>query len=124
MSSRRLIVRISGPSTEVLDFLRNKEGILYAEILKEQRDSDATTYLIEGQPNIDIRKNLFFAMAEKSWPIVGLESVGMSLEDIFIKLITAKPGKNKAVRLDSAGGEDGQGFDTTGDDTDNTEEQQ
>ena len=86
----------------MLKFLRNKEGILYVEILKEQRgDGDATSYLIEGQPNVDIRKPLFFSMAEKGWPIVGLENVGMSLEDIFIKLITGKS-KGKAVRLNEA----------------------
>ena len=106
MSSRRIMARISGPSTEVLSFLRNKEGILYAEILREQKDSDSTAYLIEGQPNSDIRKMLFFAMSEQGWPIVGLESVGMSLEDIFIKLVTGKPGKTRAVRLDTTAGED------------------
>jgi len=105
ISSRRHIVKISGPQNDVLNFLRNKEGILYAEILKEQRDSGATSYLIEGQPNIDIRKPLFYSMAEKGWPIVGLENVGMSLEDIFIKLITAKPGKNRVVRLNSSNDE-------------------
>jgi len=106
MSSRRLMARISGPSAEILDFLRNKEGIMYAEILKEQRDSDSTSYLIEGQPNIDIRKMLFWAMSEQGWPIVGLESVGMSLEDIFIKLVTGKPGKTRAVRLNETAGDD------------------
>ena len=105
MSSRRLMARISGPSAEILEFLRNKEGILYAEILKDQRDSESTSYLIEGQPNVDIRKTLFFAMAEKGWAIVGLESVGMSLEDIFIKLVTRKP-KDRNIRLEQSAGDD------------------
>ena len=104
MSSRRILVRISGPSQDVLNFLRNKEGILYAEILKEQRDLDSTSYLIEGQPNVDVRKSLFFSMAEQGWPILGLEGVGMSLEDIFIKLITGKPGKNRN-QIEDTGGE-------------------
>ena len=103
MSSRRILARISGPQNDVLNFLRNKEGILYAEILKEQKDSDATTYLIEGAPNIDIRKPLFYSMAEKGWPIVGLENVGMSLEDIFIRLVTGKV-KTRSTRIDSTGG--------------------
>ena len=103
MSSRRFNVKISGPPAEVLNFLRNKEGILYAEILKEKSDYDATSYLIEGQPNIEIRKMLFFSMAEKGWPIVGLESVGMSLEDIFIKLVTGKT-RPQSRRLDPTSG--------------------
>jgi len=95
MSTRRFNVRISGPQKDVLSFLRNKEGILYAETLRDQRDSESTAYLIEGQPNVDIRKPLFFGLAEKGWPLVGIENVGMSLEDIFIKLITKKPGKGR-----------------------------
>ena len=101
MSTRRFMVKISGPPNDVLSYLRNKEGILYAETLKEQRDSDSTSYLIEAAPNIDIRKPLFFSMAEKGWPIVGLENVGMSLEDIFIKLITGKS-KGKSRQLNTS----------------------
>jgi len=110
MSSRRIMARISGPPKDVLNYLRNKEGILYAEILKEQKDLDSTSYLIEGQPNVDIRKSLFFSMAEKGWPIVGLESVGMSLEDIFIKLITGNPNKGR-VQIESTVGGDAMGYD-------------
>jgi ABC-2 type transport system ATP-binding protein len=65
ISTRRFNVKISGPSKDVLDYLRNKEGILYAEILRDQKDLESTSYLIEGQPNVDIRKPLFFGMAEK-----------------------------------------------------------
>lgn len=104
ISTRRFNVKIGGPSKDVLDYLRNKEGILYAEILKDQKDSESTSYLIEGQPNVDIRKPLFFAMAEKGWPIVGFENVGLSLEDVFIKLITKKPGKGRS-QIDSTGRE-------------------
>jgi len=106
MSSRRIMARISGPSKEVLEFLRNREGILYAEILKDQRDSDSTSYLIEGQPNpkSDLRKSLFFGLAEMGWPLVGLESVGLSLEDIFIKLVTGKSNKSR-VQLETTDNE-------------------
>ena len=37
-----------------------------------------------------MRKNLFFSLAEKGWPIIGLESVGTNLEDVFISLIDKK----------------------------------
>ena len=33
------------------------------------------------------------ALAEKGWPIMGMEPIGMELEDIFLKLIQAKEGK-------------------------------
>jgi len=99
MSSRRFIVKICGPVNEVLRVLRNKEGILYAEVLKDQKDADATAFLIEGQPNVDIRKPLFFTMAEKGWAIIGIENMGMSLEDIFIRLVTGRAGKTSPRRI-------------------------
>jgi len=97
-STRRFIIKIAGPKNEVLSYLKNKEGLLYAEFMREQRDDGSTSYLIEGQPNIDIRKPLFFGLAEKGWPIMGLENMGMSLEDIFIKLVTGRAGKTTAAQ--------------------------
>ena len=66
--------------------LRSKPGIVYAELLAE-RDGDAYTYTVESEYGVDIRKNLFFSLAERGWAMVGLESLGMSLEDIFISVV-------------------------------------
>ena len=51
------------------------------------RDGDAYTYMIESEVGVDIRKKLFWTMAEKKWPIIGLEALGMSIEDIFIAVV-------------------------------------
>ncbi len=85
-SNRRFNVKICGPQREVLTALRGKSGIVYAEALGE-RDGDAYTYAIESAPGVDVRKSLFFLLAEKGWPMVGLEAVGMSIEDIFISIV-------------------------------------
>ena len=66
--------------------LRSKSGIVYAEALAE-RDGDAYTYMIESEYGVDIRKNLFFSLAERGWAMIGLESLGMSLEDVFISVV-------------------------------------
>ena len=91
-SNRRFTAKICGPAREVLAMLKSKPGIVYAEQLAE-RDGDAYTYMIESAVGIDIRKTLFYALAEKSWPLIGLESLGMNLEDIFISIVdtTDKP---------------------------------
>ena len=72
-------------------------GVTYAEQLAE-RDGDAYTYTVECSAGVDIRKNLFFAFAAKGWAIVGLEMLGMSLEDIFISIVdtTEKPTRPSA----------------------------
>ena len=73
----------------MLELLRSRPGITYVEQIPE-REGDAYAFLCESAPNTDMRKSIFYALAEKGWPIMGLEPVGMSLEDVFIKLIDKK----------------------------------
>ena len=96
-SGRRFNVKICGPAREVLQTLRDMGGVVYAEQLAE-RDGDAYTYTVECAAGQDIRKNLFFTMASKGWAMVGLECLGMSLEDIFISIVdtTEKPTRPSA----------------------------
>ena len=96
-NNRRFNVKICGPRKEVLAMLKSKTGITYAEELAE-RDGDATTYMIESEPGVDIRKNLFYTLAEKGWPLIGLEGVGMNLEDIFISLVDNGGDDNRRKR--------------------------
>ena len=84
--NRRWNVKICGPQKEVLSMLRAKSGIVYAEALSE-RDDDAYTFVVESAPGVDIRKSLFFALAERGWAMIGLEAVGMNIEDIFISIV-------------------------------------
>ena len=96
-NNRRFNVKISGPQKEVLATLRSKPGIVYAEVLPE-RDGDAYSYLIESEVGIDIRKSLFYTLAEKKWPLIGLEAMGMSLEDIFIAIVDHSAPKSRYER--------------------------
>ena len=66
--------------------LKSRPGIVYAEALTA-RDGEAYVYMVESEPGVDVRKSLFYALAEKNWPMIGLESLGMSLEDIFISVV-------------------------------------
>ena len=85
-SAHRYRVSISGPQREVLALLKSRADISRVEQLPE-RDGDAYSYLVESAPGIDMRKSLFRALAEKGWPLMGLEPMGMSLEDIFISIV-------------------------------------
>ena len=80
--------------------LRAKSGIVSAEVLS-QRDGDAYTYTIESEVGVDIRKNLFYTLAEKNWPLIGMEAMGMSLEDIFIAIVDQTSGKKRYERARS-----------------------
>ncbi|MBE6662086.1 MAG: ATP-binding cassette domain-containing protein [Ruminococcaceae bacterium] len=98
-AGRRFNVKICGPKSEVLSALRELSGVVYAEQLAE-RDGEAYTYTVESASGTDVRKNLFFTMAQKGFAIVGLETLGMSLEDIFITIVddTDKPTRQGARR--------------------------
>ncbi len=85
-NNRRFNVKICGPQREVLSMLKSRPGIIYAEALPS-RDGDAYVYMIESEVGVDIRKNLFYALAERNWPMIGLEALGMNLEDIFITIV-------------------------------------
>lgn len=85
-NNRRFNVKICGPQREVLAMLKAKPGVVYAEALPG-RDGEAYVYMIESEVGVDIRKSLFYTLAEKNWPLVGLEALGMSLEDIFITIV-------------------------------------
>lgn len=103
-NNRRFNAKICGPQKEVLSTLKSLPGIVYAEALSE-RDGDSYTYMIESEFGVDIRKKLFYTLAERSWALVGLEALGLSLEDIFITLVDKTDGPDtpkKAVRTSRA----------------------
>ena len=85
-SNKRFQIKVCGPQREVLNALRSKQGIIFAEQLAT-RDGDAYIYNIESESDVDIRKSLFYMFAEKNWPLIGIEPLGMSLEDIFVAIV-------------------------------------
>ena len=84
--NRRFTARIIGPTRDVLSALKSINGVVSAELMPE-RDGEACLYDVECEPGKDIRKRLFMLLAERNWPMIGLEAVGMSLEDIFINIV-------------------------------------
>ncbi len=101
--NRRFSIKVCGPQKDVLMMLKSTPGILFAESATE-RDGDAYTYTIECESGVDVRKKLFFSLSERGWALVGLEALGMSLEDIFISVVdrTAEPDNTKKYTRASA----------------------
>ena len=94
---KRMIYNICGPENDVLKVLKSVPGVTYAEIIG-QRDSDSSSYMIESAEKIDIRKPIFFAMAEKRWPVIGIDVMGMDLEDVFLALIQDRSKKQQTKK--------------------------
>ena len=98
--SRKLVAKIVGQEEEVLKALRALPGVKTADIIG-RRDTDSVSYLLESQERVDIRKPLFYMLSSKGWPLVGLEGVELSLEDIFIRLV----GREKEAKTKGKGTE-------------------
>ena len=85
--SSKLSVVIAGPKGLVVPKLQEIYGVRNIEIGLEKAN-DAVSYIVESEPEVDIRRSLFFAMAKNNYPILEMKSVKLSLEDIFIRLVT------------------------------------
>ena len=105
--SRKLVAKIVGPENDVLKAVKALPGVKYAEILGK-RDTDSTSYLIESEDKVDIRKPLFALIARNSWYLIGLEGMELNLEDIFIRLTEKRKEKEtrKTVRRVRKAGEE------------------
>lgn len=83
--NKRLSVKICGPQKEVVSAIKALGGVVSVEPVGHG-DIDSTSYIIESQQSIDVRKALFNLLAKNNWALIGMESVGASLEDIFLAL--------------------------------------
>ncbi|MCQ2423748.1 MAG: ABC transporter ATP-binding protein [Clostridia bacterium] len=91
--ARGIKLKVAGPQREVLPVLRAVAGVAAADITSE-READAYTYRLEAADGADIRRPVFFAMAEHGWAILSMEPVSANLEDIFIR-VTAEDDKQR-----------------------------
>ena len=55
-----------------------------------------TTFIVESKNQFDVRRPIFFMLAENSWPILSLEYTGASLENIFISVVDEAQAQDNA----------------------------
>ncbi len=88
-TNKKYALKICAPQREALALLKDFPGIKSVEATGEN-DNGTYTFIIETDVNTDIRRQLFGALAEREWPMMGLEEINASLEDIFISIIDNK----------------------------------
>ena len=89
--NRRLVARIAGGKNDVKKAVRAMDGVLFVDDLG-QKEAGSHDFLIESEPSVDIRKPLFRMLSERGWVLMGLKSMDMSLEDVFVNLIANEGG--------------------------------
>ncbi|HIV19364.1 MAG TPA: ATP-binding cassette domain-containing protein [Candidatus Merdivicinus intestinigallinarum] len=79
------IARIEGPEEEVLKLVSTIPGMKEAQTLG-QKEEGVFEFSLEAEPGADIRRELFKRLSERSYPLLGLKTTELTLEDIFLQL--------------------------------------
>ncbi len=79
------IPRIEGPEEEVLKLVSTIPGMKEAQTLG-QKEEGVFEFSLEAEPGADIRRELFKRLSERSYPLLGLKTTELTLEDIFLQL--------------------------------------
>ncbi len=95
--TRRLSVRIAGSRKEVLDRLSSLEGVARVEAGRDISTTDGIVFKIESKDGADVRRAVFNLCAEMGTPILGMETVTSSLEDVFMS-ITKEGARRKVAK--------------------------
>lgn len=81
----RIRVQVKGPTREVAAVIRDVSGVTGVES-DDTGTEGVFRYIVEARPGRDARPNIASAIVRRKWDLLQLESLGMSLEDIFLRL--------------------------------------
>lgn len=84
-TDHRINLRIDGPEDEVATLLSGLPNILRVDRLG-LREGGAYDYVLEFEPGADVRREIFFRLAEAKWPLLQMRNSELTLEDIFLQL--------------------------------------
>jgi ABC-2 type transport system ATP-binding protein len=82
----RIIVTAQGPAAEVAKVLSGVPGV--TEVKQQEASLFGTTYLIQSKDDQDVRPALAEAVVQNKFKLIELKAKDVTLEDIFIKLVT------------------------------------
>ena len=82
--SHKMMFSISGSREQAEEILNSFDGI--SNVVCVSSENDAYNFEFDTTMDAEERKQLFFAFAEKSMPILTQKELDTSLEDIFIRL--------------------------------------
>jgi len=87
--STQVLLQIDGPPDQVSVRLREAPGVL--QVAMKDGAGALRRYLVETDKDRDLRQELARVVCTSGWGLLELRPVDMSLEDIFIRLVTEEP---------------------------------
>lgn len=90
--SDRIQVQVEGPAEAVLAELSRVPGVL--SVNQKALVNGIGTFVVESARDRDVRRDLSTVIMRRGWGLLELRGMGMTLEDIFIKLVTEEEALN------------------------------
>ena len=87
--SEQVQMEVRGPARDVAAKIREVDGVL--DLRREDLGSGVFLFIIECKPGANLREQLASMVIRNNWGLLSLQSVKMSLEDIFLKLTAKEP---------------------------------
>ena len=84
--AERISLTVDGPTEAVREKLLSIDGVL--NVQAEEANETQATYTVECELNRDLRSVLAATVVAQNWGLLDLRGIAMSLEDVFINLIT------------------------------------
>ena len=85
MRNNKLELRIKGPRAEIVNSLKEIEGITSVDITRI-REEGSIDIQVETEDEVDVREQVFEMCSEKHFPILLMSVSEMTLEDIFLQI--------------------------------------
>lgn len=82
----RITVKVDGPWQEVVKGLSAINGI--SRVDRKEGGNSISEFVIDTAKGLDVRKEIAPLIVKNGWGLLELKPVEMSLEDIFVKLVT------------------------------------
>lgn len=93
-------MRIAGKERDILDALENITGIKYVKSLGKKEEG-TIDFIIESEPEKDVRRDIFFSLADAKCPILSMQNMALSLEEVFLTVTkSAESGMELVSNID------------------------
>jgi ABC-2 type transport system ATP-binding protein len=79
---------IAGPPSAVRERIRGIPGVL--SVTDQAPANGAARYTVEAARGRDVRAEIFQLAAQQRWDLLELKRVGMTLEEVFIRIVAGE----------------------------------
>ena len=83
--SNTISLRVKGEKDDVIKALKSVENVISVKY-KSSLEENTVDVIVEGKENTDIREGVFMAMAQNNYPIFSMNSMDLTLEEIFLQV--------------------------------------